>query len=447
MSVNKQDDMIRPAIVAGSPTVHRLNRTALSLWCAAALLLWPPTSCDALLAADGGNRQAEDSQIPRPAADAIRVATFNVSMNRRRDGQLRQDLAGESDQIQSIATILRTVRPDIVLLNEFDQSDNLAAVELFQQRFLNSDEGSGSASASDETSDLKSAPIYYPHVYAASVNTGQPSGLDLDQNGRTGDPGDNFGFGFFPGQYAMVVLSRFPIDRDSVRTFQKFLWKDLPDAAAPRNADGDPWYPPAVWEKLRLSSKSHWDVPITVNGQTLHLLACHPTPPAFDGPEARNQRRNHDEIRLWHEYISSEQLPWLTDDQGRQGGLAADAKFVIAGDLNADPSDGNSYHSPARLLLQHQRVLGTPAPISAGGRLAGAQQGGVNRQHTGAPASDTADFSDNAVGNLRVDYVLPSTGFSIVKSGVVWPKPGEPLSTEVRASDHRLVWVDLRFSK
>ncbi|MCR9199611.1 MAG: endonuclease/exonuclease/phosphatase family protein [Planctomycetaceae bacterium] len=379
---------------------------------------------------------AGTDDIPSQTAGSIRIATFNVSMNRREDGQLKRDLAGDSEQIRSIATILRTVRPDIVLLNEFDQSNDPAAVELFQQRFLNS-----------KGDDDSAGPIHYPHVYAAAVNTGQPSGLDLDQNGRFGDPGDNFGFGFFPGQYAMVVLSRFPIDKDGVRTFQKFRWKDLPNAAAPRGANGQLWYPPAVWEKLRLSSKSHWDVPIRVQGQTLHLLACHPTPPAFDGPEARNQRRNHDEIRLWHEYISSEDLPWLTDDQGRSGGLAAEAKFVIAGDLNADPSDGNSYESPAGLLLKHPRIVATPAPRSPGGRAASLEQGGVNKRHLGEAATDTADFSDSAVGNLRVDYVLPSTGFSIVKSGVVWPEPGEPLSTEVRASDHRLVWVNVQFAK
>ncbi len=41
-------------------------------------------------------------------------------------------------------------------------------------------------------------------------------------------------------------------------------------------------------EAARLSSKSHWDVPINVNGRVLHVLASHPTPPVFDGPEDRN---------------------------------------------------------------------------------------------------------------------------------------------------------------
>ena len=57
-------------------------------------------------------------------------------------------------------------------------------------------------------------------------------------------------------------------------------------------------------EVVRLSSKSHWDVPVKVGGHTVHVLASHPTPPTFDGEEDRNGRRNHDEIRFWADYVS-----------------------------------------------------------------------------------------------------------------------------------------------
>ena len=45
----------------------------------------------------------------------------------------------------------------------------------------------------------------------------------------------------------------------------------------------------------------------------------------------------------------------------------------------------------------------------------------VNPDHSGDPALGTADWSDSVPGNLRVDYVLPSAGLTIVGSGVVWP--------------------------
>ena len=38
-------------------------------------------------------------------------------------------------------------------------------------------------------------------------------------------------------------------------------------------------------EVFRLSSKSHWDVPLRVGGEVVHFLVSHPTPPVFDGPD------------------------------------------------------------------------------------------------------------------------------------------------------------------
>jgi hypothetical protein len=97
----------------------------------------------------------------------------------------------------------------------------------------------------------------------------------------------------------MVVLSRFPIHSEAVRTFQKLLWSEMPDARRPMDPETHkPWHSDESWNAMRLSSKSHGDVPIDVEGTDLHILASHPTPPAFDGPEDRNGCRNADEIRL-----------------------------------------------------------------------------------------------------------------------------------------------------
>ena len=81
----------------------------------------------------------------------------------------------------------------------------------------------------------------------------------------------------------------YPIDQTGIRTFQKFLWKDMPgallpdDPATPAPAD---WYSPAEQNVFRLSSKSHWDLPLLVGGKVVHFLTSHPTPPVFDGPPA-----------------------------------------------------------------------------------------------------------------------------------------------------------------
>jgi hypothetical protein len=244
----------------------------------------------------------------------------------------------------------------------------------------------------------------------------------------------------------MLVLSRFPIDTSSARTFRRFLWRDMPGALRPVNPDGSPYYPDETWNRLRLSSKSHWDLPLKIDGRIVHLLASHPTPPAFDGPEDRNGRRNHDEIRLWADYIDPARSAYLVDDTGQRGGLAENALFVIAGDLNADPVDGGSRDNAILQLLDHPRVDSDCQPRSDGAVQASRQQGQANDSHRGDPAMDTADFSDARVGNMRADYVLPSVGMELIDCGVFWPMEDAPGYRASTFSDHRLVWIDVRLS-
>ena len=52
------------------------------------------------------------------------------------------------------------------------------------------------------------------------------------------------------------------------------LLPDDPATAAPAD-----WYSPAELGIFRLSSKSHWDLPIEVGNKTVHFLVSHPTPP------------------------------------------------------------------------------------------------------------------------------------------------------------------------
>ena len=180
----------------------------------------------------------------------------------------------------------------------------------------------------------------------------------------------------------------------------------------------------------------------------VHLLASHPTPPSFDGPEDRNGARNADEIRFWSLYLDSPGAGWLRDDQGHPGGFGG-GPFVIAGDLNSDPVDGDSRHAAIRELLAHPALQGSFAPSSVGGIEQSRLQGGVNATQRGNPAFDTADFDDRAVGNLRLDYLLPSVDLPLVDGGVYWPAMSDPRFGLVGTypfpvSDHRLVWVDVR---
>ncbi len=263
-----------------------------------------------------------------------------------------------------MAEIIQRTRPDVVLLNEFDFDTSGEAVELFRTNHL---------AVSQHGAD----PIDYPYWFTASVNTGMPSGFDLDNDGTVGGPNDAFGFGEFPGQYGMVVLSRYPIVTDEVRTFQNLLWSSMPDARVPDDPttpEPADWYSAAELAMLPLSSKSHWDVPIDVEGQIVHVLASHPTPPTFDGDEDRNGLRNADEIRFWADYVAGDDTDWIVDDAGGAGGLDGDAEFVIMGDLNSDPLDGDSLPGAMQQLLDLDR-LHDPEPSSEGAPEAAGLQG------------------------------------------------------------------------
>jgi endonuclease/exonuclease/phosphatase family metal-dependent hydrolase len=373
------------------------------------------------------------AQVP-----VVRVATYNTSMFRDEDGQLARDLeSGDNQQAKSIAEVIQRERPDIILLNEFDYDADGHAAKLFLEKYL-------------AVPQAGCEPIVYPDYFTAPVNTGVPSGRDLDHNGKLGQPGDAFGFGKHPGQYGMVVLSRFNILKDKVRTFQNFLWRKMPGAMLPVDPKtGKPFYDADDLAAFRLSSKSHWDVPVKVLASDgslayeLHLLCSHPTPPVFDGPEDRNGHRNHDEIRFWADYIEPTTSEYIVDDAAKNGGLPAGAMFVIVGDLNCDPIDGESVPGTMDQLLKHPRVDSSFVPTSTGAPLSVKANGDQNAGRRGNPAFVTTDFGSAGHGNFRLDYVLPSHGLKAAAGGVFWPAPGEPGATAITASDHRSVWVDL----
>ena len=79
--------------------------------------------------------------LPAAAADRppglIRIATFNCSLNRASAGELRRDLATpDNAQARAVAEIIQRVRPDILLLQEFDYDAAGEALRAFQANYL-----------------------------------------------------------------------------------------------------------------------------------------------------------------------------------------------------------------------------------------------------------------------------------------------------------------------
>jgi len=358
----------------------------------------------------------------------IRFATFNIAMGLNSEGELYQRLqSGDDEALKKVAAVIQRVRPDVLLLNEFDWYE-LDSAYLFINNYLDVPQEGNEA-------------ISYAHALSGAVNTGVDSGLDLNSNGVPGEAEDAWGYGKFPGQYGMMVLSQYPLLLQ--RSFKLFKWRDMPDAMTPLNPDGSRWYPEAIWKELRLSSKNHWDIEVAIDDQAVHFLVSHPTPPVFDGPEDRNGARNHDEIRLWADYVDPQRSAYIYDDSGISGGLPGSSRFVIAGDLNADPSDGDSNTKAILQLLQHPLVDASCVPLSKGGEEASREQGGKNQEQTGNPAADTGDFNDQYSGNMRVDYVLPSATLKVVGCGVFWPASDQAGHDLTDVSDHHLVWLDI----
>ncbi len=292
------------------------------------------------------------------------------------------------------AARIAALRPDILLLTAFDHDLDGLALTAFQAQ-------------------LAQTGWDMPHGFAATPNTGLPSGLDLDRNGALGEPRDAHGYGRFRGQGGMAVLSRLPIQTDKVQNLSQLLWADLPDSRFPHD-----FYGTEVARVLRLSHTGHWILPIDTAKGPLWLMAFAATTPVFDGPEDRNGLRNADEIALWRHVLDGSVA------------VVPPGPWVILGKANIDPADGEGRRAAIRALLADPR-LQDPAPRGAGGLAA------ANPGHTGDPALDTSDYDDPVPGNLRTSYILPSAGLRVTGAGVDWPAEADD------GLRHYPVWVDL----
>ncbi|WP_458791740.1 endonuclease/exonuclease/phosphatase family protein [Yoonia sp. MH D7] len=341
------------------------------------------------------------------SAETLRIATFAAPLSRDGPGVLLRDIRkGEDAQINAIAEVVATVAPDVIVLTDFDYDlDGLAlsaAKDLFARKG-----------------------VLFAHRFSALPNTGMQTGLDMEGDGRTGDARDGQGYGRFSGDGGLDVLSRFPIDIANVTDFSALLWRDLRDAELPEK-DGKSFPSLEVEEIQRLSTSSHWIVPILpTSGVPFDIFAWSATPPVFDGPEDKNGLRNRDELRLWETVI----------EDGR------DLPFFVVGNANLDPFDGDGLIG-AMLNFLRRAEIQDPAPQSLGALFA------ADPTHKGPAQMDTADWPQDGPGNLRVSYVLPSVDWKVTDSGVFWPAPDDPQAAllggdGMAAGAHHLVWVDV----
>lgn len=330
-------------------------------------------------------------------AETLRIATYNADLSASGPGLLLHDLRKQDLPPQRMAAVqaIADIGADVILVTGVDFDLRGEAVSTLAER-------------------LGKEGARYPYHLALRPNTGVPTGYDLDGNGQLNEPRDAQGWGRFPGEGGMAVLSRLPIGTE-VRDFSGFLWVDLPGNLMP---DRDP-----ARDVQRLHTTGAYEVPILLpDGNTLRLLAFYASPPAFDGPEDRNGRRNHDEAAFWLRLLAGE-LPFP----------APAPPFVLLGQSSLDPEDGGGRPDALHKLLTHP-ALQDPGPRGSHERSEPA--------HTGDPALDTALY--DKLGGLRVDLVLPSSDLAISDAGVLWPAEDDPRAKMLsQASRHRPVWVDI----
>lgn len=434
---------------------------------------------------------------PTPVDSKGRIAVFNLSFDRytyedlvaemkltkpEQDALIKgwQDktLSDEDNatalkviQIRNVAAIIQTERPAVIMMAEFNNdgtAENNDAIIGFRLNYLAVSQNSNSF----DQDGIQLEPIVFQYFANFATNTGllNEFDFDLDNDGNAGQlPGDAWGFGNYHGQYAFALMSMYEIDHDNIRTFQKFKWSDMPSATMPTITNcndswnpipegmecGDDWYTAEEWAEVRLSSKNHVDAPILIPQEdgttdTIHLLMSHPTPPIFD--TGKNKVQNADEVTFWVDYIEGKN--YMYDDKGVTGGLADDAKFVVMGDLNADPLKGDGDLTAINALMDHDKVnrlatFGPLAPASLGGpeclALGECKEANWDTPNPGQVTSTSG---------LRLDHVVPSENLTISDSGVYWPatfEEGRLLMNDERvgnygngkdiSSDHRMVWI------
>ena len=363
--------------------------------------------------------------------NSTRYAAFNVVDLNTEQVQQKGD-----EQAAAAARVIQEIDPDIIVVNELANNIQKARVvdgvptqktniQAFVDNYLS------------EPQHRTLDGIEYPYTLQPTSNTGvlPEEPYDFNKDGDAGErPGDAFGFGVFPGQYAFGIASKHPIEEAGIRAFQKFRWTDMPGNLIP--IKGEPgvdtgenaiYLTEAETAVYRLSSKTHIDVPFEVGGETVHGLFSHPTPSVFDGPNNFNGRWNHDEVRFFADYVAG--ADYIYDDSGMRGGLADDASYVLMGDMNAGPGD-EPLDPATKYFIENDDFTTRRLPTSPGG----AQRGNPYA---------TATFENRP----KVDWVLPSPDLSLRSSAVVWPsknadKRGLRAAVDT-ASDHRLVWADI----
>ncbi|GGE59955.1 endonuclease [Nesterenkonia cremea] len=351
--------------------------------------------------------------------DDLRAATMNAELTGASTEEVLADLRDGLPEARTLAETVQINAPDVLVLTGVSSDEYGEIAETLNEEYL-------------AVSQNGQEPLDYPHVFTAETNSGLDSGADLDDDGVIGGPGDAIGYGEYPGHYGTVIFSKHPIEEDQVRTFQEFLWDDMPE-----NSMEEDDFSELERSILRLSTGTLWDVPIRVDGENIHLVASSVALP--EDSQDVDPARGSDERRMVEDFISGDGW-YLYDDEGQEGPLIPGNRFVLLGQPMSphgleDEADGLDSLLSSYVLQDTEPTAVTDQPVD---ERVGAEHG-TDESATRAVPSGT---------DVRASYALPGAMLDVNGSGVFWPGEGEygyelvdPESPD--APEDRLVWLDV----
>ena len=357
----------------------------------------------------------------------VRIAQFNL-----REMSTAKLLDGADEQAGAAAEVIARFAPDIISINEL-QFDIEGIPSLGSPGAPSStqpgtfDGGAGNAKRLADRVAAVNAAAAFPHTAITLGNSG------FTWAGPTlGNPSFVLrGWGDWPGRFNSAILTKFPIAYDKIRVINEFAWDALPGNSIEKMKTAIGTGVPAGFP---LFEKGIVVVPVEVApGALLYMVMHHPVAPAF---EAINPYRHFDELQGLKLFLDGK-LPGVEP-------LPAGAKFVLIGDLNADPEDGDSLDGGIEPILSHP-ALNVFFPSGAGTK---GKNGQYNTYLSGCGKDDGSTVDDPTTKfQMQLDYVLPSKTFGAAKVGEVFFPDFQAQKADFqlacKASDHRLVYVDV----
>lgn len=369
-----------------------------------------------------------------PAGSAPTPGTWRIAQFNLRELSTDKIVATSHPQVDAAAKIVARFHPDVVCLNEM-QFDIANVPTSGMPGAKSAKPGTFSTAESNATRIAARIAAENPEaIYPYALITVGNSGFAWSGPRPSTEPGSDWyslrGWGEYRGRFNTIVLSKFPIVTDQVRIITDVAWDAIPKNSIAQMKTDTGLDVPAGYPVFE---KSLNVIPLDIHGKTTYLVMSHPTAPAF---WSINPYRHEDELRALALFLDG-QLPGV--ESVPQG-----SPFVLIGDLNADPEEGDSRPGAIARVLAHDRL----EPWFPEGAGTMGKNPTFNTYVSGCGKGDGSSVGDpSSRFQMQIDYILPSKEIGRAQGGAVFfpnrAESQEDFDLACRASDHMFLYVDL----